>query len=133
MKKISELPKRLGKGGYICGPEFAGCFNTGKRPVLFKTNTGNKAFIVTEESEISEARNKNLFGVYAGKRIIQCFGGKAYLTNSFKVAKIKFLEMCSEILKFNKVQDGKSKELRLLIRAGKGMTPEALSLAMDLE
>ncbi len=131
-KKISKLPSRLGKGGYILGPEFAGCFNTGKRPVLFKAFTGNKAFIVSEESEITEARQKNLFGTYAGKRVLKCSGGKAFVTDSFKVAKVKFLELCSGIIDFNKRENGKARELNVLIRAGKGMTPKALKLAMDL-
>jgi hypothetical protein len=131
-KLTAKLPNRLGKGGYILGPEFSGCFNTGKRPVLFKAFTGNKAFIVSEESEIGEARRKNLFGAYAGKRVLVCSGGKAFVTDSFKVAKVKFLELCSGIISFNKREAGKAKQLNVLIRAGKGMTPKALSLAMDL-
>ncbi len=123
---------KLGKGKGIIGPEFFGCFNTGKRPVLFKAITGNKKFIVCNESELSEARRKNLFGAYLGKQVLDCEGGKAFVTDSYKSAKKRYFEMCQEITKFNEGEVKKVKELQKLTKAGKGYSIRAQELALDL-
>lgn len=127
-----ELPKRLSKGKGIIGPEWFGCFNTGKRPVIFKTHTGNKAFIVSTELAMSDARHMNLFGQNAKKRVLKTNSGKAYLTDSYKAAKKKFNEMCKEVVDYNDGERNKAIALKKLWKDMKGYSPEALSLAMEL-
>lgn len=129
-----KLPTKLGKGKGITGPEYTGCCNSGARPILYKTVSGNYKFIVCTELGFRDARYLNLFKNEAGKRVQLVNGGKkAWYFESYKTAKKKFAELCAEITDFNDGERKKHENYRVALKKHGPAHPKTLKAALALE
>ena len=87
---------RLTNGSGFLGPEYYGCANTARRPVICRF--GGK-YIVGVEYDVSTLRIRS---IGSNKRIIREGQSIIWAFKSRGPAVAKFTELCREVMKFNK-------------------------------
>lgn len=154
MARTIEMPRRLGLGKGIRGPEFAGCCNTGHSPVIVKNEslvkyTEGYQFIVGPQMDVQEpmgirhmrvmldlnpgeakrwARSNN---VTLGKAKAVVDGGRRTVRffKTYASAKRYFRAECAKIDAANAAE--RTTCARLRARANKGDVGAALTLGLD--
>jgi hypothetical protein len=144
MSQLEDLKKqlkgrRIEHGSWLKGPEYAGCFGTFTRPVLYRmpsflTGKFEYEWIVCRENNRMEAIQMLM---HKKKRDGKTFHGKkGSLTriDFFKspaAARRCFLEVCATVIKSNEQTVAEVNKLRDIIRSKPG-TPEAIEAALAL-
>jgi len=96
----------LRKGKGLLGPEYAGCCNSGTRPLIMRSKVLDGDFWVGPELYVSDARHvaiREFYRLNGKRRRVYRIGKRrrVYRFKSRAPAVAKFRELCAEVLRFN--------------------------------
>lgn len=104
LKEIEEKIGPLTPGKGYGGPEYAGCINSGHRPIIRRVhdqNLGRVVIIVGPQSYAQQLSREAMSAIIEGKRFCGTGNSRIYFFRSRKPAMQKFLALCEVVLKFN--------------------------------
>lgn len=110
---------RLNKGKCFIGPEWAGCCNTFRRPVILHCHI-TRRYLVGWESSMHVLRAEVVRTV-SNKRVFRTKGEELWAYKGRKAAVAHFSKLCREVLAFNdKVRRDKAADLQAAKRGDIG-------------
>lgn len=118
------LPARFGRGQGLAGPDYYGCCNTGKRPVILRNpyDQGGHFFMVGPEIDIDQLKYKIALDrvrginkrVYRDKKQGYC----VYVCKTRNNAVERFLDLCQKVMDWNEEQRQEHAKAREAARQG---------------
>ena len=114
--------KRIKRGSGIAGPEYHGCFNTGRRPVILHNpyKQASSFWLVGTELSIDELKMRIAIDDISNCRQYQYGEGKnSVFTFKTKTNAVeKWIELCKEVIKFNENEIKIVSELKQKAKSG---------------
>jgi hypothetical protein len=93
------LPRLVAGGKFYMGPEWAGCSNTGARPVILKCKYSDRYLVGTENS--MRELHPVVVRTIKNQRVFRAKGVELWAYKGRKAAVAHFSKLCREILNFN--------------------------------